>query len=525
MLRDPRTVTSGKAGSQSVSVLGVVPATAVGNACHDDGLTRVRAVATGSESRVRLAAPSNVNPAGWASADLVNSVADMVIIIDRLHRPPGGDRPPHGHRRVPWSPRAWSGAVYLAAGIPAQLLPMFLVLVWVPLWFTHQGEGKAETRFTLLALVSLVIVFLAIPLLTRMHRNRLRVTAGVAIPPQPVMPSRLRPGGIVAYVRAGATWRQLGYHLLAGPLLALAAVVAVGTWLASVLYALVYAYAWLLPTSGLLYRGLYADPSTTHLPRILGLQVDLWLTFAGVAGLLAAPWLTAGVQSLDARVAMALLGPSRAEELQHRVEQLTETRAGVVDAADAERRRLERDLHDGTQQRLVSLAMNLGMARVEATTAEGARQAIADAHDEAKAALAELRDLVRGLHPAVLEDRGLDAALSGVAARMPIPVRLSVDLSRRPSPVIEAVAYFVVSEGLANITKHAQASQAEVVVTRAGDRLHVIVSDDGVGGANAARGTGLTGLARRAASVDGVFEIISPPGGPTLLTVDLPCAR
>jgi len=196
-----------------------------------------------------------------------------------------------------------------------------------------------------------------------------------------------------------------------------------------------------------------------------------------------------------------------------------------VDAADAERRRLERDLHDGTQQRLVSLAINLGMARVQATTAEEAQRAIADAHEATKSTLAELRDLIRGLHPAVLEDRGLDAALSGVAARMPIPVKLTVDLPRRPSPVIEAVAYFVVSEGLANIAKHAQASQAEVVVTRAGDRLHVIVSDDGVGGAHADRGTGLVGLARRAASVDGSFEILSPVGGPTLLTVDLPCAR
>ncbi len=207
------------------------------------------------------------------------------------------------------------------------------------------------------------------------------------------------------------------------------------------------------------------------------------------------------------------------------MEHLTQTRTGVVDAADAERRRLERDLHDGTQQRLVSLAVNLGLARVQAQTAQEAQQALAEAHEEAKTALAELRNLIRGLHPAVLEDRGLDAALSGIAARLPIPVRLTVDVPRRPPPTIEAVAYFVVSEGLTNITKHAQASQAEVVVQRAGDRLHIIISDDGVGGADPARGTGLAGLAKRAASVDGTLEIASPPGGPTLLTVDLPCAR
>jgi signal transduction histidine kinase len=169
--------------------------------------------------------------------------------------------------------------------------------------------------------------------------------------------------------------------------------------------------------------------------------------------------------------------------------------------------------------------MRLGMARAEHPDATQANQVIAEAHEEAKAALLELRHLVRGLHPAVLEDRGLDAALSGVAARLPIPVRLTVDVPRRPPPTIEAVAYFVVSEGLTNITKHAQASQAEVFVQRADNRLHIIVSDDGVGGADPAGGTGLAGLAKRAASVDGTFEIVSPPGGPTLLTVDLPCAR
>ena len=259
--------------------------------------------------------------------------------------------------------------------------------------------------------------------------------------------------------------------------------------------------------------------------HVLHIPIDVYLTAGGIVLLLAAPWLTAAVGALDARAARALLGPSRAEELQLRVEQLTHTRAGAVDAADAERRRLERDLHDGTQQRLVSLAIRLGMARAAPADAAHAHLVIAEAHEETKAALSELRNLIRGLHPPVLEDRGLDAALSGVTARMPIPVRLTVDVSRRPPPTIEAVAYFVVSEGLTNITKHAQATQAEVFVQRAGDRLHIIVSDDGAGGAAPDGGTGLAGLAKRAESVDGTFEIASPPGGPTLLTVDLPCAR
>ena len=287
---------------------------------------------------------------------------------------------------------------------------------------------------------------------------------------------------------------------------------------------MVYAYAWTLPAGSLLRRG-QSSPPPGHLPPVSYIPADAFLTVGGIMLLVAAPWLTTAVGALDARAARALLGPSRAEELEHQVERLAQTRAGVVDAADAERRRLERNLHDGTQQRLVSLAMNLGMARAQTETVEEAHEAIAEAHEEAKAALAELRNLVRGLHPPVLEDRGLDAALSGVAARMPIPVRLTVNVPRRPPPTIEAVAYFVVSEGLTNITKHAQASQAEVFVQRTNGRLHIIVSDDGVGGADPARGTGLTGLANRAASVDGTFEIASPPGGPTLLTVDLPCAR
>jgi signal transduction histidine kinase len=432
------------------------------------------------------------------------------------------------YRRVPWSPRAWRQALYLALGIPAQLLALAVVVVpwWSetgPSWGRLLGErnwGKVAP----VPLFFLVIVFFAVPALTALQRRRVRVMAGVAIPPQPALGHRWSRAGLLAYVRAPATWHQLAYHLLAAPALAVAALAAVGVWLAGLLGTLVYAYAWMRPPGSLLARG-QSSPLDHLLQRTLPIPLDAWLTVAGLALLFAAPWLTAAVAALDVRAASALLGPSRAEQLEHRVEYLTQSRTGAVDAADAERRRLERDLHDGTQQRLVALAMNLGLARVQAQTAEQAQQALAEAHDEAKAAIAELRNLVRGLHPAVLEDRGLDAALSGVTARMPIPVRLNVDLPRRPPATIEAVAYFVVSEGLTNITKHAQASQAEVVVQRADDRLHIIVSDDGVGGADPARGTGLAGLAQRAASVDGTFEIASPPGGPTLITVDLPCVR
>jgi signal transduction histidine kinase len=420
------------------------------------------------------------------------------------------DAPARWRRHPPWSPRAWGQALYLAGGIPAQLAALALV-----------AAGLSVKPRWVLPLLFLVVAFLAVPLFTLVHRHRLRATAGIEIPRQPGLADWPSPRWMIAAARSRATWRQVAYHVLVGPALAVGAVAALLMWLAGILYTLVYAYASALPQGSFLRNG-QAHSALAHVVR---LPVDAYLTVGGLVLLVAAPWLTAGIAALDARAARELLGPSRAEELEHRVEHLTQTRAGVVDAADAERRRLERNLHDGTQQRLVSLAINLGMARAQTATVEEAHQAIAEAHDEAKAALAELRNLVRGLHPPVLEDRGLDAALSGIAARMPIPVRLTVNVPNRPPPTVEAVAYFVVSEGLTNITKHAQATQAEVIVQRAGDRLHIIVTDDGVGGADPARGTGLAGLARRAESVDGTLEIASPPGGPTLLTVDLPCAR
>ena len=431
-------------------------------------------------------------------------------------------------RRLPWSPRSWRQALYLAGAIPAQLVAVVVVLTCDPrvIWHIHSVTVQHHSFRLLwpahygslwpLWAVGLMIVFLAVPLLTRMQRHRLHITAGMDIARQPAR------SGIVAAARSRATWRQLGYHLLAGPALAAAAIAAVGCWVAGLLCTLVYSYAVAMPPGYAVRNEMSRSPS---FGRWIAIPGDVYLTVAGIALLVAAPWLTAGVAALDAIAARSLLGASRAEELEQRVEQLAQARTGAVDAADTERRRLERDLHDGTQQRLVALAMHLGMAKAGTTTVEEAHQAISEAHEDTKAALAELRHLVRGLHPPVLEDRGLDAALSGIAARVPIPVRLSVDVSRRPPAMIEAVAYFVVSEGLTNITKHAQASQAEVVVQRAGDRLHVIISDDGVGGADPAHGTGLTGLAKRAASVDGTFEIASPPGGPTLVTVDLPCVR
>jgi signal transduction histidine kinase len=246
--------------------------------------------------------------------------------------------------------------------------------------------------------------------------------------------------------------------------------------------------------------------------------------FAAVALVVVGPWVARGVAAVDVLAAESLLGPSLSDRLVTQVEDLRESRAGAVDAADAERRRIERDLHDGAQQRLVSLAMHLGVARATLTDIPApARALIVQAHEDAKNVLTELRGLIRGLHPAVLNDQGLDAALSGLVARAPMLVRLSVDVAERASPTVEAVAFFVVSEALTNVAKHAGAERAEITVRRAGDMLRMVIVDDGCGGADPQRGTGLRGLAQRVGSVDGTLRIDSPPGGPTTIRVDLPC--
>jgi signal transduction histidine kinase len=243
----------------------------------------------------------------------------------------------------------------------------------------------------------------------------------------------------------------------------------------------------------------------------------------GLALLLSAPWLTRVLAAEDAAVARWLLGPGRRDDLTARIGELETSRAGVVDAAETERRRIERDLHDGAQQRLVSLAMELGRARAKfASDPQAAEAIVGQAHEQAKEALTELRNLVRGVHPPVLSDRGLDAALSGLAALSPVPVTVRVDLAERPPASVEAIAYFVVAEALTNVAKHAKASRALVTVTRSGNLLNVAVTDDGIGGASLA-GQGLSGLAARVAGIDGRLLVTSPDGGPTEIEAVLPC--
>jgi signal transduction histidine kinase len=213
----------------------------------------------------------------------------------------------------------------------------------------------------------------------------------------------------------------------------------------------------------------------------------------------------------------------RRGELEERIEELETTRAGAVDLRDDELRRIERDLHDGAQARLVALGMSIGMAEQKLQAdPEAARELLEDAQRGAREALEELRDLARGIHPPVLTDRGLEAAVATLADRNPLPVEISVDLVQRPPATVETAAYFVVSEALANASKHAGATCVQIAVRSLDGTLTVEVSDDGKGGADPA-GTGLRGLERRVRALDGTLELTSPPGGPTTLRAELPC--
>jgi signal transduction histidine kinase len=227
----------------------------------------------------------------------------------------------------------------------------------------------------------------------------------------------------------------------------------------------------------------------------------------------------AGVARWERTLLTRLLAPSREEQLTRRVEELSRTRDAIVAAVDDERRRIERDLHDGVQQRLVALGMLLGRARRHP---DRAGELVAQAHDEAQRALVELRDVSWRVYPAALDTGGLAAALESVAERAPLPVRIRCDLPVEPPATVRAAAWFVISEAVTNAAKHSGALRVDVEVAMVGGRLRATVRDDGRGGADPAGG-GLAGLARRVAAADGEFGVDSPPGGPTVITVELPC--
>ncbi len=233
------------------------------------------------------------------------------------------------------------------------------------------------------------------------------------------------------------------------------------------------------------------------------------------------PWLARWLTHVDRAMVRGLLSPS--DELERRIARLESGRRVVTDTASADLRRIERDLHDGAQARLVALAMDLGLAKEKLRDdPQTAAKMVDDAHDEVKLALAELRDLARGIHPAVLTDRGLGPALSSVASRCTVPVRVTAELDERPAEAIEGIAYFTASELLQNISKHSHATTATLDIWRTPHRLLLQITDNGHGGATTTTGTGLAGLTERLDSVDGLLLIDSPTGGPTTITAELP---
>ncbi|TYC11264.1 sensor histidine kinase [Actinomadura syzygii] len=240
----------------------------------------------------------------------------------------------------------------------------------------------------------------------------------------------------------------------------------------------------------------------------------LVLLFLAVQGLV-------GVAALERTVARRCLGPSPLEEYERRIARLSVTRAQVVDAVDDERRRIERDLHDGVQQRLVALGMLIGRAR-RAGDADRASDLLGQAHEESARALEDLREVAWRVYPAALDGEGLRAALETVAERSPLPVEIGYAVPGRPPRAVETAAYFVVCEAVTNAAKHSGASRVKVDVTGSATMIGVRIEDDGSGGADPAGG-GLAGLARRVAALDGEFAVSSPPGGPTVITAELPC--
>jgi signal transduction histidine kinase len=232
-----------------------------------------------------------------------------------------------------------------------------------------------------------------------------------------------------------------------------------------------------------------------------------------------------GLALLWGVLARGLLASGDRAALEERARALEASRAGAVESSDARLRRIERDLHDGAQHRLAYVAMELGRAREKlADDPEGADRLLADAHDESKRAMVELRDLARGIHPSVLTDRGLDAAVSAVAERCPVPVDIDLALDRRPPPAVETAAYYVIAEALTNVGKHAGATRAHVSARDENGRVVIEVEDDGGGGARRAPGSGLEGLAQRVEALDGRFTVASDEASGTTVRAELPGA-
>jgi signal transduction histidine kinase len=399
--------------------------------------------------------------------------------------------------------RAVAELLYVTSGLS-------LGVVWFTVLVTLLAVGIGT------AVVTIGVPLLALTLLlwrwgANTERERAALVLGTPIPHPPRPPLT---GGLLARWRARvsdrATWKELAYLLLLLPVGVISGSVVVGAWSAALAAVAAPALSSSAPDQSLL-GGL--SPAA-----LAGIAIG-GLVIAALAVLI-----TRALAAACAGLASALLAPDERALLAARVGALEATRRGAVESADGRLRRLERDLHDGAQHRLAFIAMELDRARAKlGRDPEGAAELLAGAHEESKRAMVELRDLVRGIHPSVLTDRGLDAAVSGLAERCPVPVDVDVALDARPPTAVEAAAYYVVAEALTNVGRHADARTAAVGVRREGERLVIEVRDDGHGGAQRTPGSGLEGLAQRVEALDGELVIDSPPGGPTTIKAELPC--
>lgn len=406
-------------------------------------------------------------------------------------------------RALPSPGRTWRAILYLVARLP---LPLAGALgVAVP---TVVGGVRGLVTIGIPLLIAYLVAAVAA---SPLERSTLTMLGGPAIPDPHADPGERRGiAQLMARLREAATRREAVHALIAAALAPLDAAV-LFLWATTSLALLL---APLLVTAGPIEVWVTIETSAQAWPAVLVGMVLLVLG-AQVVVLLA---------ELHAREARWLLAP-QGRELERKVTELARSRLRLIDAFDIERRRIERDLHDGAQQQLVTLAMTLDLARIEledGQPAEGARL-VDEAHAQVTRTIGELRDLINGIHPPSLVDRGLPGAVAELADRTPLPVIERVNLPGRLPESVETAAYFVLSEALANAAKHSQATQVEIDVRLRGDDLSLTVHDDGVGGADADAGSGLAGLGDRIAAVGGRLTLSSPLGGPTVLQATIPC--
>lgn len=404
-------------------------------------------------------------------------------------------------------------SVAVSAPFAALMLPVCLLLI---LPWTRRA-GKATIRALALVPSPVVIgLVAAVRTYTNLHRRAAAWLLGTQVPAPylpPVGRGLARRYGRI--VRDAATWRDLTWLLINGT---------VGLILCVLTFALFFGAIWyfLVPLLEHLVPGIDLIPAVAA--NLLGTQTEVVSVALGAVILVIWWQLAPTLMRAYAHLARLLLGPTERARLSLRVEQLAESRAETVDAQAAEIRRIERDLHDGAQARLVALGMNLGMAEeLVDRDPKAARELLAEARQSSTQALAELRNLVRGIHPPVLADRGLDGAIRAMALDSPLSVATDIELPGRPSAPVESAAYFAVAESLTNALKHSQAPSAWVTVRYTNGRLVLVVGDRGRGGASIGRAGGLPGIRRRLGAFDGTMELSSPRGGPTVVTMEVPC--